>query len=70
MSSLNPANLVRCRVALRAQWSEACANIFGKELRLFAGRKVSTHIVLLVIDELGIRFFGPASWRSCGSAKG
>ena len=25
---------------------------------------MSTHIVLLVIDELGIRFFGPASRRS------
>ena len=45
------------------QRSKRRANVFGEELRLFPGRKVSAHVVLLVKHQFGIRLFRPALRR-------
>ena len=44
------------------QRSEARANLFRKELRLFPGRKVPAFVELVVMDQLGKRPLRPASW--------
>src|SRR5439155_14805678 len=44
-----------------AQGSEARANLFCKELRLFPGRKVPAFVEFVVIDEFGIRALGPTA---------
>src|SRR5580693_605011 len=45
-----------------AQRSEARANFFRKELRLFPGRVVSASVYLVVVDEFVIRPLRPTSW--------
>ena len=40
--------------------SEACANLFREELRLFPGREVPALVELVVVDQLGIRALCPA----------
>src|ERR1700722_5252068 len=47
----------------RSHVLERRANVFAKELWLFPGRKVAADVVLLVIDQFGIRFFRPALRR-------
>ena len=42
---------------------EPCAQLFHQELRLFPGCKVPTFIELVVVDEFGIRPFGPTAWN-------
>jgi hypothetical protein len=48
---------------LLTQWSETCAQLFHQELWLFPGGKVPPCIELVVVDELGIRPFGPTARR-------
>src|SRR5262249_34006332 len=46
-----------------SQRSEARANLFCEEERLFPGRKVPALIDLVVIDEVGVGALGPTPWR-------
>src|SRR5580658_7384918 len=45
------------------QRSEARANLFGKELRLFPGREVAAFLHLVVVNQFGIRPLCPAPRR-------
>src|ERR1700735_3247669 len=47
----------------RAQRSEARANLFCKELRLFPSREVAAFFHLVVVDQFGIRLLCPALRR-------
>src|SRR5579864_399087 len=46
-----------------AQWLEACAHLFAKELRLLPGREMAAFGELVVMDELGVSLLGPALRR-------
>src|SRR5271165_96881 len=46
-----------------AHGSERFANVFGKELRLFPGREMAANVMPLIVDELRIRLFRPATRR-------
>jgi hypothetical protein len=55
---------VAAPASLLAQWAEAGANLFRKELRLFPGREVAASVELVVMDEVvGIRPLRPAPRR-------
>src|SRR3954454_9320964 len=43
-----------------AQRSGRRADVFGEQLRLLPGREVPAPVVLVVVDEVGVRLLGPA----------
>src|SRR5215217_8801698 len=43
-----------------AKRPEARADLFREQLRLLPGRKVPAPVVLVVVDEVGVRLLGPA----------
>ena len=59
-----PSRLRSCDYCLDyAQRSEARANLFGKQLRLFPGRKVAAFLHLVVMNQFGIRPLCPTLRR-------